>query len=57
MSCPRRLLDGPRHRVGGNARLAPLIAADGLGLIRAGASPVRFGDSVGFLPVETILRL
>ena len=57
MSCPRRLLDGPRHRAGGNARLAPLIAADGLGLIRAGASPVRFGELVGFLPFETTLRL
>jgi molybdopterin molybdotransferase len=35
---------------GGSARLAPLIAADGLAVIPAGRDEVRPGDPVGFLP-------
>lgn len=40
---------------GGSARLAPLIAADGLAVIPAGRNQVRPGDLVGFLPFEAAL--
>jgi molybdopterin molybdotransferase len=42
---------------GGSARLAPLIAADGLAVIPAGRSAVRLGDPIGFLPFEAALEL
>lgn len=42
---------------GGSARLAPLIAADGLAVIAAGVDEVREGDPVGFLPFEAAAEL
>ncbi|GLK80597.1 molybdopterin molybdotransferase MoeA [Methylopila turkensis] len=42
---------------GGSARLAPLIAADGLAVIPAGREEVRRGDIVGFLPFEAALEV
>lgn len=42
---------------GGSARLAPLIAADGLAVIAAGREEVREGDPVGFLPFEAAAEL
>ncbi|PZQ18107.1 MAG: molybdopterin molybdenumtransferase MoeA [Ancylobacter novellus] len=42
---------------GGSARLAPLIAADGLAVIAAGRDEVRKGDMVGFLPFEAAAEL
>jgi molybdopterin molybdotransferase len=42
---------------GGSARLAPLVAADGLGLIGAGCVRVEVGDSLGFLPFSEALVL
>lgn len=40
---------------GGSARLAPLIAADGLAVIPAGRDEVNPGDVIGFLPFEAAL--
>lgn len=42
---------------GGSARLAPLIAADGLAVIPAGRDEVRTGDPIGFLPFEAAAEL
>jgi molybdopterin molybdotransferase len=42
---------------GGSARLAPLIAADGLAVIPAGRTEVRVGDAIGFLPFEAAAEL
>ncbi|HVI29352.1 gephyrin-like molybdotransferase Glp [Hansschlegelia sp.] len=42
---------------GGSARLAPLIAADGLAVIPAGRDEIRPGDPIGFLPFEAALQL
>ena len=42
---------------GGSARLAPLIAADGLAVIPAGRDEIRPGDPIGFLPFEAALEL
>ncbi len=42
---------------GGSARLAPLIAADGLAVIPAGVDGVRQGDRIGFLPFEAAAEL
>ena len=42
---------------GGSARLAPLIAADGLAVIAAGRDEVRRGDLVGFLPFRAAAEL
>ena len=42
---------------GGSARLAPLVAADGLGLIAAGCVRVEVGDGLGFLPFNEVLVL
>lgn len=42
---------------GGSARLAPLIAADGLAVIPAGVDEVRQGDRIGFLPFEAAAEL
>ncbi|GLK66864.1 molybdopterin molybdotransferase MoeA [Hansschlegelia plantiphila] len=42
---------------GGSARLAPLIAADGLAVIPAGRDEVKPGDAIGFLPFEAALEL
>ncbi|MBA3325365.1 MAG: hypothetical protein H0T41_08930 [Rhodobacteraceae bacterium] len=42
---------------GGSARLAPLVAADGLGRIECDRVQVSVGDAVGFLPFEAALRL
>lgn len=42
---------------GGSARLAPLIAADGLAVIPAGREEVRPGDPIGFLPFEAAAEL
>jgi molybdopterin molybdotransferase len=42
---------------GGSARLAPLVAADGLGVIPARAERHEPGASLGFLPFEEALRL
>ena len=42
---------------GGSARLAPLIAADGLAVIPAGLEEVRPGDPIGFLPFEAAAAL
>ncbi|WP_020178385.1 molybdopterin molybdotransferase MoeA [Methylopila sp. M107] len=42
---------------GGSARLAPLIAADGLAVIPAGRDDVSRGDRIGFLPFEAAAEL
>ena len=42
---------------GGSARLAPLIAADGLAVIPAGREEIRPGDPIGFLPFEAAMEL
>ncbi|RXF74980.1 molybdopterin molybdotransferase MoeA [Hansschlegelia zhihuaiae] len=42
---------------GGSARLAPLIAADGLAVIPAGRDEVRRGDAIGFLPFVAAAEL
>lgn len=42
---------------GGSARLAPLIAADGLAVIPAGRAEVRDGDLIGFLSFEAALEV
>lgn len=42
---------------GGSARLAPLIAADGLAVIPAGREQVSPGDVIGFLPFEAAAEL
>lgn len=42
---------------GGSARLAPLIAADGLAVIPAGRDEVKSGDPIGFLPFEAAAEL
>jgi molybdopterin molybdotransferase len=42
---------------GGSARLAPLIAADGLAVIPAGREEVRRGDAIGFLPFVAAAEL
>ncbi|MFD1331387.1 hypothetical protein ACFQ4O_05180 [Methylopila musalis] len=42
---------------GGSARLAPLIAAEGLAVIPAGRAEVRDGDLIGFLPFEAALEV
>jgi molybdopterin molybdotransferase len=42
---------------GGSARLAPLVAADGLGVVSARAERLDLGARLGFLPFEEALRL
>ncbi|GLK55743.1 molybdopterin molybdotransferase [Methylopila capsulata] len=42
---------------GGSARLAPLIAADGLAVIPAGHDEVKPGDAIGFLPFRAALEV
>lgn len=42
---------------GGSARLAPLIAADGLAVIPAGHEDVRIGDPIGFLAFDAAFEL
>ncbi len=42
---------------GGSARLAPLIAANGLAVIPAGGGDVRPGDEIGFLAFEAAAEL